>query len=274
MSQQVLIVDDDPVVRDLLCRFLRENGFEVSVLHDGTHLARRLERERPSVVVLDIMMPETDGLRALAALRAAGDDIPVIFVTARGSVTDRIHGLSLGADDYLAKPFDPRELLARIHTVLRRRGPLTTSAPEARQRYRFGRFELDFVTRTLTRDKERLPLRDSEFALLKIFANHPYKVLSRVLIHDLVHRDDLPFRDRSLDVPIWRLRRIIEDDPANPRHVQTVRGKGYVFVPDADGTPFTDPCPDQPADRPVDQAPFQAGPQRAGQSADESPPGR
>jgi two-component system phosphate regulon response regulator OmpR len=246
MSQQVLIVDDDPVVRDLLCRFLRENGFEASVLHDGTHLARRLERERPSIVVLDIMMPGTDGLRALTALRAAGDDIPVIFVTARGSVGDRIQGLSLGADDYLTKPFDPRELLARIHTVLRRRGPATTSAPEPRQRYRFGcsgRFELDFVTRTLMREGERLPLRDSEFALLKIFANHPYKVLSRVLIHDLIHRDDLPFRDRSLDVPIWRLRRVIEDDPASPRYVQTVRGKGYVFVPDADGTPVTDFMP-------------------------------
>src|SRR6202012_1927275 len=137
-----------------------------SVLHDGTHLQRRLERERPSVVVLDIMMPNTDGLRALTALPAAGDDIPVIFVTARGSVTDRIHGLSLGADDYLTKPFDPRELLARIQTVLRRRGPSTTSAPEARQRYRFSHFELDFVTRTLTRDNQRLPLRDSEFALV------------------------------------------------------------------------------------------------------------
>ncbi|MEA3117105.1 MAG: two-component system, OmpR family, phosphate regulon response regulator OmpR [Paraburkholderia sp.] len=244
MNQQVLIVDDDPVVRDLLCQFLREHGFEASVLHDGTHLARRLERERPSVVVLDIMMPHTDGLRALSALREAGDDIPVIFVTARGSVTDRIHGLSLGADDYLTKPFDPRELLARIQTVLRRRGPSTTSAPEARQRYRFGRFELDFVTRTLSRDNQRLSLRDGEFALLKIFANNPYKVLSRVLIHDLVHRDDLPFRDRSLDVPIWRLRRIIEEDPANPCYVQTVRGKGYVFVPDASATPLTDPLAD------------------------------
>ena len=238
MNPQVLIVDDDPVVRDLLCRFLQSNGLDVSVLHDGTHLQRRLERERPSVVVLDIMMPDTDGLRALTSLRASGDDIPVIFVTARGTVADRIVGLSLGADDYLTKPFDPRELLARIHTVLRRRGPATTSAPEARKRFSFGPFELDFTTRTLLRDGNRLALRDSEFALLKIFVNNPYKVLSRVLIHDLVHRDDLAFRDRSLDVPIWRLRRVIEDDPSNPRYVQTVRGKGYVFVPDAEGATF------------------------------------
>jgi two-component system, OmpR family, phosphate regulon response regulator OmpR len=235
MNPQVLIVDDDPVVRDLLCQFLQSNGLDVSVLHDGTHLRRRLERERPSVVVLDIMMPKTDGLRALTALRAAGDDIPVIFASARGTVSDRIVGLALGADDYITKPFDPRELLARIHTVLRRRGPATPSAPEARERFRFGPFELDFATRALTRDGQRVTLRDSEFALLKIFIKHPYKVLSRVLIHDLVHRDDLAFRDRSLDVPIWRLRRVIEEDPSNPCYIQTVRGKGYVFVPDADG---------------------------------------
>jgi two-component system phosphate regulon response regulator OmpR len=160
-------------------------------------------------------------------------------VTARGTVADRIVGLSLGADDYLTKPFDPRELLARIQTVLRRRGPSTTSAPEARKPYHFGPFELDFATRTLSRDSTRLALRDSEFALLKIFVNNPYKVLSRVLIHDLVHRDNLAFRDRSLDVPIWRLRRVIEDDPSNPCYVQTVRGKGYVFVPDADAAPFS-----------------------------------
>ncbi|MGH8781914.1 response regulator [Paraburkholderia sp.] len=236
MNPQVLIVDDDAVVRDLLCRFLQSNGLDVSVLHDGTHLKRRLERERPSVVVLDIMMPKTDGLRALAALRDAGDDIPVIFASARGTVADRITGLSLGADDYITKPYDPRELLVRIHAVLRRRGPATPSAPEARERFRFGPFELDYATRTLLRDGACVTLRDSEFALLKIFSTQPYKVLSRALIHDLVHRDDLAFRDRSLDVPIWRLRRVIEDDPSNPRYVQTVRSKGYVFVPDASAT--------------------------------------
>jgi two-component system phosphate regulon response regulator OmpR len=238
MTTSVLIVDDDPVVRDLLCRFLRARGLDVSVLHDGSGLRRRLDLERPSIVVLDIMMPNTDGLQALRQLRAAGDDIPVIFVTACGSVTDKVAGLESGADDYLAKPFDPRELLARIETVLRRRAPLA-SKPEPRARERFGRFEVDFVTRSLVAGDERVPLRDSEFALLKVFIRHPYKVLSRVLIHDLVHSDDLAFRDRGLDVPIWRLRRIIEDDPASPRHIQTVRGQGYVFVPDADGERFT-----------------------------------
>ncbi|SAK82940.1 osmolarity response regulator [Caballeronia temeraria] len=236
MSTSVLIVDDDPAVRDLLRRFFNAQGIDVSVLHDGAGLRRRLELERPSIVVLDIMMPDTDGLRALRDLRAAGEDIPVIFVTGCDSVPQKIAGLQSGADDYLAKPFDPHELLARIEAVLRRR-TAAPSRPEPAPRERFGRFEVDFVSRSLLRGDERIALRDSEFALLKVFIKNPYKVLSRVLIHDLVHRDDLPFRDRGLDVPIWRLRRLIEDDPSHPRHVQTVRGQGYVFVPDADDSP-------------------------------------
>ncbi|WP_322032185.1 response regulator [Paraburkholderia sp. J76] len=231
MSPHVLIVDDDPVVRDLLSGFLRANGFEASVLHDGTHLGARLKRERPSVVVLDVMMPRTDGLRALAALRAQGDDIPVIFASARGAAGDRIAGLMLGADDYVTKPFDPEELLLRIHAVLRRRGSAHAGAAEARERYRFGAFELDFTARTLERDGKRVPFRNCEFVILKIFTEHPYRVLSRGLLHDLLHAEGFDFHERSLDVPVWRLRRVIEDDPAQPRYVQTVRGKGYVFVP-------------------------------------------
>ncbi len=233
MKPQVLIVDDDPVVRDLLSRFLQSNGYDTSVLHDGTHLRRRLERERPSVILLDIMMSDTDGLTALAALRAAGDDIPVIFESALASVPERIAGLKLGADDYVPKPFDPGELLARIEAVLRRRGPALASAPDTRARFCFGTFSLDYGARMLFREGEPLPLRNSEFGLLKILTSHPYKVLSRVLIHDLMHRDEMAFHDRSLDVPIWRLRRTIEHDPSRPRYIQTVRGKGYVFVPDA-----------------------------------------
>ena len=233
MSISVLIVDDDSAVRDLLRRFFNARGIDVSVLHDGAGLRRRLELERPSIVVLDIMMPDTDGLTALRDLRAAGEHVPVIFVTACGTVPQKIEGLQSGADDYLAKPFDPNELLARIEAVLRRRES-APSRPEPCARERFGRFEVDFMTRTLISDGKHISLRDSEFALLKVFVRHPYKVLSRVLIHDLVHQDDLAFRDRGLDVPIWRLRRVIEDDPSMPRHVQTVRGQGYVFVPDMD----------------------------------------
>jgi len=249
MNPSVLIVDDDLVVRDLLSRFLRSHDFDVAVLHDGKHLQRRLELERPSIILLDIMMPETDGLEAIAALRAAGDDVPVIFVTACGSVSDRIRGLTLGADDYLPKPFDPHELLVRIQNILRRRGPSTATVPEARKRYRFGPFELDFTIRTLSHGDKQIALTESEFALLKVFATHPYKVLSRTLIHDIVHREDRAFRERSLDVPIWRLRRVIEADPSKPLYIQTVRSKGYIFVPDpthsadARGKPRTGPNP-------------------------------
>lgn len=231
MSLHVLLVDDDPVVRDLLRELLHANGMQVSVLHNGASLLRRLELERPSVILLDIMMPERDGLRALQDLRAAGEDIPVIMLSARGGPLDRALGLELGADDYLAKPFDPRELLARIHAVLRRRGPVAASAPDARAPYRFGPFELDFTLRTLQREGERLSLRDTEFAMLKAFTQHPMQVLPRVKLHAMLYGDGISFRDRSLDVPVWRLRRLIETDPSEPRYIQTIRGKGYVFVP-------------------------------------------
>jgi two-component system phosphate regulon response regulator OmpR len=231
MSLHVLLVDDDPVVRDLLRELLHANGMQVSVLHNGASLLRRLELERPSVILLDIMMPERDGLRALQDLRAAGEDIPVIMLSARGGPLDRALGLELGADDYLAKPFDTRELLARIHAVLRRRGPVAASAPDARAPYRFGPFELDYSLRTLQREGERLPLRDTEFAMLKAFTQHPMQVLPRVKLHAMLYGDGITFRDRSLDVPVWRLRRLIEVDPSEPRYIQTIRGKGYVFVP-------------------------------------------
>jgi two-component system, OmpR family, phosphate regulon response regulator OmpR len=236
MSPHVLIVDDDPVVRDVLSCFLRDNGFEASVLHDGTYLGQQLESERPSVVVLDVMMPRTDGLCALTALRARGDDVPVILASARNAVGDRIAGLTLGADDYVAKPFDPRELLLRIRNVLRRRAAVPARAPEARDHYGFGPFELDFAAGTLKRDGVRVPLRSGEFALLQIFARHPYRVLSRESIHERLHAGGVEFHERSIDVPIWRLRQVIEDNPSQPRFVQTIRSKGYVFVPQRNGS--------------------------------------
>ncbi|WP_175108602.1 winged helix-turn-helix domain-containing protein, partial [Pararobbsia alpina] len=186
--------------------------------------------ERPSLILLDIMMPNCDGLQALKSLRDAGDDLPVIFLPGRVGVTDRVAGLEYGADDYLTKPCDSRELLARIHAVLRRRGRVPSAAPEQRETFSFGPFVLDFTTRTLVRNGTRLELREGEYALLKIFSAHPLTVLSRARLHDLLHGDDYAFRDRSLDVSAWRLRRVIESDPSNPRYVQTVRNKGYIFV--------------------------------------------
>ncbi|WP_347555531.1 response regulator [Robbsia sp. KACC 23696] len=232
MNNHVLIVDDDPVVRDLIREFLQQRGFAVSVLHHGAGLRRRIEQERPAIVVLDVMMPDMDGITALRELRASGDDIPVIFLSARSDAIDRIIGLELGADDYLPKPFDPQELTARIKTILRRRGAATPGLPESRPPYRFGPFEVDFAARELRRDGERLPLCESEFATLQVFVRHAMTVLKRSRLSELLHGQSDGVRDRNLDVSIWRLRRVIESDPSEPSYIQTVWGKGYIFVPD------------------------------------------
>jgi DNA-binding response OmpR family regulator len=230
---QVLLVDDDADLRDLLRTFFQQRGIEMSVLHDANNLARRLERERPSIIVLDLMMPGVDGLSALRQLRANGDTIPVIMLTARADGVDRVIGLELGADDYLGKPFMPQELLARIHAVLRRHTPPATvsTPPEKREALRFGRFRLEFATRTLFRDDEPLKLTGSEYALLEVLAQHPMETLSRAKLVDLLHGPHSDVTERGIDVPVWRLRRLLEDDPANPRRIQTIRGTGYMFVP-------------------------------------------
>jgi two-component system phosphate regulon response regulator OmpR len=228
---QVLLVDDDADLRDLLRTFFQQLGIEFSVLHDANHLARRLERERPSIVVLDLMMPGVDGLTALRQLRSSGDTIPVIMLTARAEGVDRVIGLELGADDYLGKPFMPQELLARIHAVLRRHEqPHLATLAERREALRFGRFRLDFTKRTLFRDDEPLKLTGSEYALLEVFALHPMEALSRTKLVSLLHGPYAEVTERGIDVPVWRLRRLLEDDPANPRLIQTLRGIGYMFV--------------------------------------------
>ncbi|MEA3117155.1 MAG: two-component system, OmpR family, phosphate regulon response regulator OmpR [Paraburkholderia sp.] len=234
MATQILIVDDDAELRDLLRDYLVRQGIEVSVLHDAANLERRLERERPDLIVLDLMMPGVDGLTALRKLRASGDDIPVIMLTARADDVDRIVGLELGADDYLGKPFNPRELLARVQAVLRRRRTVPSAAPEQREPLAFGRFVLDFETRTLQMDGRPVTLSGSEFALLKIFVNHPMRTLTRERLLELLHGPEYDGTDRGIDVQVWRLRRILESDPSMPRFVQTVRGRGYVFVPNGE----------------------------------------
>ncbi|WP_430232981.1 response regulator [Paraburkholderia tropica] len=231
---QVLLVDDDESLRDLLREFFQQRNIAFSVLHDATQLERRLERERPSVIVLDVMMPGVDGLTALKQLRASGDRIPVIMLTARADGADRVIGLELGADDYLGKPFMPQELLARIRAVLRRQGEPDRGAPERRAPCHFGPFELNFATRTLLRDGEPVKLTGSEYAMLEIFAQYPMETLSRAKLLDLLHGPGAAVTERGIDVPVWRLRRLIEVDPSNPRRLQTMRGVGYMFVPDDD----------------------------------------
>ena len=233
-NDKVLIVDDDARIRDLLRRYLTQEGFDVVLAEDGKSLTRILLRESVDLIVLDLMLPGEDGLSICRRLRAAMDRTPIIMLTAKGEDIDRIVGLEVGADDYLAKPFNPRELLARIHAVLRRRP--TQEAPGSpasdNQVVNFGPYSFDLGARTLRRGSEDLPLTTGEFAMLKTLVRHPRQPLSREKLALLARgREFEPF-DRSLDVQVSRLRKLIEVDAATPRYIQTVWGVGYVFVPD------------------------------------------
>lgn len=233
-TPKILIVDDDPRLRDLLRRYLGENGFNVLVSENGEAMKRLWVREHFDVLILDLMMPGEDGLAILKRLRAEKDMTPVIMLTARGEDVDRILGLELGADDYLGKPFNPRELLARIHAVLRRRP--RQDAPGApsmeNEVVKFGDFKLDLGTRVLKKNGEIVPLSTGEFAVLKAFARHPRQPLSRDKLMEMARGREYEAFDRSLDVQVSRLRKLLEPDPSKPRYLQTVWGLGYVFIPD------------------------------------------
>jgi two-component system phosphate regulon response regulator OmpR len=234
--RKLLIVDDDPRLRDLLRRYLSENQFEVSLAPDGPSMQRLMQRDQFDLIILDLMLPGEDGLALLRRLRGLNDRTPVVMLTAKGDEIDRIIGLEVGADDYLAKPFNPRELLARIHAVLRRSPPAEIpGAPGgAGETLQFGRFTLKLGVRQLLRDGEPISLTTSEFSVLKVLAQHARQPLSRDKLMTLARGREYGAFDRSLDVQVSRLRRIIEDDPQQPRFIQTVWGVGYVFVPDDD----------------------------------------
>ena len=231
-GQRVWVVDDDPELRRMLATYLGEQGYEVRTLVDGAQLLARLQAQRPDLLVLDLMLPGDDGLTLLRRLRDAGDDLPVLMLTARADAVDRIIGLEQGADDYLAKPFLPRELTARIEAVLRRRRPLGGAPLPEGERIRFGDNAIDLATRTLERGGRPVPITSGEFALLAAFVQHPQRPLSRQRLIELARGPDSETDGRSMDVQVSRLRRLIEADPAQPRYVQTVWGYGYVFVPD------------------------------------------
>ncbi len=231
---RVIVVDDDARIRDLLRRYLTQEGFEVVLAEDGKTLTRLLTRENIDLIVLDLMLPGEDGLSICRRLRAAKDMTPIIMLTAKVEDVDRIVGLEVGADDYLTKPFNPRELLARIHAVLRRRPTLEApGAPsQATQTVSFGPFEFDLSLRRLTKAGEALAMTTGEFSMLKALVRHPRQPLSRdKLAHLARGREFEPF-DRSLDVQVSRLRKLIEPDATQPRYIQTVWGVGYMFVPD------------------------------------------
>jgi two-component system phosphate regulon response regulator OmpR len=234
-EKKILVVDDDLRLRDLLSRYLSEQGFTVDTAADGAAMDKRLERSHYDLMVLDLMLPGEDGLAICRRLRAKAEHLPIIMLTARGDEVDRIIGLEMGADDYLPKPFNPRELLARIHAVLRRRTPLPASAPEpGGQILVFGPYRLDLAKRQLSRNDEPISLTNGEFALLKVLVKHPHQPLSREKLMELTRGREHEAFDRSIDVQISRLRKLIERDPGNPRFIQTVWGYGYVFVPSED----------------------------------------
>jgi len=239
----LLVVDDDREIRELLSRFLRQHGFRVSVAADGREMRRALDDRGIDLVVLDLMLPGEDGLALCRRLRAESN-LPVIMLTAMGEEIDRIVGLEMGADDYIAKPFNPRELLARIKAVLRRCASLPArsggadgAGGEGRGRMCFEGFTLDLDSRALLSPAgELVPLSGGEFELLAVLVTHPQRVLTRDQLLDLARgRDAQPF-DRSIDVQVSRLRRKIEPDPRAPRLIRTVRNGGYLFAPKVERT--------------------------------------
>jgi DNA-binding response OmpR family regulator len=222
----VLVVDDEPIVRDVVVKYLRREGFRTLEADDGDTALELVERERLDLVVLDLMLPGTDGLAVCRWIRTHSS-LPVIMLTARGEEADRIVGLELGADDYVTKPFSPRELAARVRTVLRRAQPELSRD----ERLAFGDLELDAGTRDVTRAGSPLKLTVKEFDLLWFLASHPRRVFSRDQLMDRVWGYEAALDTGTVTVHVRRLREKIEDDPSRPRRLETVWGAGYRFVP-------------------------------------------
>jgi len=228
MTHRLLLIDDDARLTTMLGDYLRRNGFEVETAGSLTAGRERLAQETYDALLLDLMLPDGDGLDLTRELRASARTrrMPLLMLTARGEPTDRIVGLEIGADDYLPKPFEPRELLARVKALLRRASP----EPAADDVLRFGRLEIDLGARQARLDGQPCDLTGHQFDLLVVLARAPGRVLSRDQIMDALKGHPLEAFDRSIDVHVSRIRAVIEDDPKNPKRVLTVRGTGYVFA--------------------------------------------
>lgn len=246
-SARLLVVDDDERLRALIRRHLEQAGFQVRGVGDVKQTLRLIEREHFDLIVLDLMLPDGDGMQVCAQLRARGFETPVLMLTAKGDDQDRIAGLELGADDYLAKPCNALELVARVRAILRRARPLPPGTPRSdTETVRFGPYAFDLAHRELRKDGEAIALTTGDFALLAALVKHAGQPLSRDRLQALVTgREHLPF-DRSIDVRVARLRRLIEEDPARPRHIQTVWGFGYVMVVDGSDASSTPPAATEP----------------------------
>lgn len=239
---RILVVDDDPDLRELLNDYLTASGFVVDAAGDGVEMHERLAQAMPDAIVLDLMLPGEDGLSLARGLRKTSD-VPILMLSARGEEIDRVVGLEVGADDYLAKPFSPRELLARLRALLRRTravspvaAALSANAPtpdavQPMHLHHFGPFTLDTDAWRLLRDGSEVAVSSGDIALLRIFVEHPNRVLSRDNLIERLKGYERDAFDRSIDVRVTRLRRKIEADPAHPAFIRTVRGEGYLFHP-------------------------------------------
>ena len=230
-GSHLLVVDDDRETRELLSLYLGQQGFDVAVVEDGKAMDAWLAENTTDLVILDLMLPGEDGL-SIARRLQSDHRLPIVMISARGEELDRIVGLEVGADDYLPKPFNPRELLARVRAVLRRSVTSDALPRERGMQYRFGEFRFDGDQRILYRGDEEVDLSRAEFDLLQVFVKRPNRVLSRDQIMDWLSGGDRDPFDRSIDVRVTRLRHKIEDDPADPKLIRTVWGVGYQFTPE------------------------------------------
>jgi two-component system, OmpR family, response regulator len=228
-AQHILIVDDDREIRTLLSEYLQKNGYRTSAVGDGRAMRRALAHGHVDLIVLDLMLPGDDGLKLCRELRATSQ-VPILMLTALGEEIDRIVGLEVGADDYLPKPFSPRELLGRIKAILRRTAHMPRDPELPARHYRFAQWQLDATARTLIHDDgTQQALSGAEFRLLTVLLAHPGRVLSRQQLMELLRGRDLDPFDRSVDVRISRLRQTLRDDARSPRIIRTIYGEGYVI---------------------------------------------
>ena len=227
----IALVDDDPKIRELTAKYLSDQELSVKTAANGSELDELMKNNNISLIILDLMMPEESGLNICQRLRVNNVEIPIIMLTAKGDEVDRIVGLEMGADDYLPKPFNPRELLARVNAILRRQQH--NSIQNTKDIFEFGNFSFDISNRSLHKNGQEIQITAGEYDLLRVFADRPKQPLSRDQIMQLAKGKELDVFDRSIDVQISRLRRLIEEDPNKPKFLQTKWGFGYIFIPDS-----------------------------------------
>lgn len=233
--KHILVVDDDDRLRHLIERYLKEEGFAVSSAPDSIGMDKKLSREHIDLIILDVMLPGEDGLAICKRLQAQPNNPPILMLSAKGEDFDRIAGLETGADDYLPKPFNSRELLARVKAILRRQPVNVPGSPgKENEIIKFGQFIINLGDRTLYKNNELIPLSTGEFAVMKALVTHPRKTLSREQLLNIARGREYNAFDRTIDTQISRLRKIFEIDPAKPRYIQTVWGAGYVFIPEGE----------------------------------------